>query len=290
MNKKYIIEKENLKKYTTFKIGGTAKYFAMPNTEEELLECMNIIKENNLKYFVIGNGSNILLDDTYFSGMIISLKNMNNIIINENTCEVESGVLLPVLVNKLIEKKYTNFDWASHIPGAIGGSIYGNAGAHQKTIFDDLVSIKILEDDEIKTVSKKDIKYSYRSTDLEDKIIISATFNIYQGDMEASLENIEKWKNFRIENQPYDKKGAGSTFKNPEVNLSAGKLIEDAGLKGYKIGGAVVSEKHANFIINEDNASFEDVTKLINYVIKIVKEKFDITLETEVKIIKWDNL
>ncbi len=221
--------------------------------------------------------------------MIISLKNFNKIKIDNDICEADAGVSLPLLSNELLKLEYTNFAWASSIPGNIGGSVKGNAGCFGSEIFDDLISVNVLKDDNIITLNKDDIKYKYRETNLNDYVILSAKFNLTKDDLEETNFNLKKWKIFRNENQPYDQKSGGSTFRNPE-GYSAGKLIDDLGLKGYSIGGAKVSEKHANFIINYNNASSSDIINLINYIKEKVKEKYDIELILENKIIKWDKL
>ncbi len=289
MNNSFLLENINLARYTTFKIGGTARYFAVPKNSDELIYCMNFIKEKKIKHFILGNGSNILFDDKNFDGMIVSLSQMNKIDIKEKTCVVEAGVLLPVLANKLLNEGYTNFAWSSHIPGSIGGSIFGNAEAHKSSISDDLVSITVLKNNEIEILKKEDIIFNYRSSNLTNEIILAAEFNIVKEDINNTLELISNWKNYRNKFQPVDKKSAGSTFRNPE-GVAAGKLIEDAGLKGYSIGGAKISEKHANFIINENKANFDDIVNLINYTQKVVNEKFNVELIPEVKIVQWDKL
>ncbi len=289
MDKQYFGENISLKNMNTFKIGGTAKYLFLPTSIKVLEEHLKYFKDNNIKYFVIGLGSNVILPDEDFDGVVISLSNFNDLIIEGDKCIVGAGLALPLFNNKLLKEGFTNFAWAGSIPGSIGGSIYGNAEAHKESMFDNLIYITVYSDGEIKKLYKEDIDFGYRYTSLKNEIILDASFNLVRGNMEETLENINTWKNFRIEKQPFDKKSAGSTFRNPDV-APAGKLIEDAGLKGLKIGGAMVSNKHANFIVNEDNATSADIKKLINKIKEEVKTKYDIDLVLENKIIEWNEL
>ncbi len=289
MNKDFLLKDVELDKYNTLGIKAITKYFYMPDDATDLIEKISLFEKENLKYFILGNGSNVILDDSYFDGVIISMKGLKKFEINNGVLTAESGVMLPFLAKKLLLDGYTNFAWASSLPGTVGGSIYGNAEAFKESMFDNLISIECIKDNKIITLNKEDIKYGYRYTNLSNEIIISAKFNLIKGDINLVKENLEIWKNFRIEKQPYDKKSAGSTFRNPQ-HVAAGKLIDEVGLKGYVIGGAKVSDKHANFIINEKDATFTDIVSLIYYVKNEVKKNSNIDLILENKIIKWDEL
>ncbi len=285
-----LFEKDiDLKRYNTLKIGGKAKYLFSPENTESLIKNLNYFTENNIKYYILGLGSNVILPDEDFDGVIISLKNFNYVNIVNDICTVGAGVSLPVLNNTLLKEKFTNFAWAGSIPGSVGGSIMGNAEAYKKSMFDDLISITVVINGEIKELKKNEIEHGYRFTSLKNEIILDATFKLRQEDINKTLEDIENWKNFRAEKQPLDKKNAGSTFRNPE-KAPAGKLIEETGLKGFMIGGAMVSTKHANFIINENNATSKDIKELINIIKSKVKEKHGVDLILENKIIEWNNL
>ena len=276
-------ENEDLKKYNTYGIGGKAKYLVMPKSVDSLIKLLEKLKQEYTSYYVIGNGSNIILPDEDYNGVIIVLKKINDESVNNDIITVSSGTMLPFLANKLLSNGYNSFAWAIGIPGTIGGSIYGNAGAFKKDIFDDLIEINVLKDSKVKTLKKEDIIYSYRSTNI-DGIILNAKFKIYY---DSSYEDIINVQKKRLHTQPINEKCAGSVFRNPD-GFAAGKLIDDLGLKGYRIGGAKISEKHANFIINDGNATSKDIINLINYIKDKVHDNYNIDLILEQKIVKWD--
>ncbi len=282
-------ENVSLKKYNTFKVGGNAKYLFEPIDTNELIDGLNYISEKDLKYYVLGLGSNVLLPDEDFDGVIIVLKNIDKIEIENNILTVGAGTALPYLNTYLLEKGFTNFMYLSGIPGTIGGAICINASAHGYEILKDLRSVLVLKDGQIVNLTKNEITYGYRYTNLNEVIVLEATFDLHAGHVEEAKEEIKKIREERIKKQPLDKPSAGSVFKNPEL-APAGKLIENAGLKGLKIGGAKISDKHANFIINDDNATSNDILKLIDLIKKEVLEKFKVDLETEVKIVNWDSV
>jgi len=240
------------------------------------------LKKENIKYFVIGGGSNIILPSTY-DGVVIKL-DFSELIINENSIEVEAGYYLNKLANETINLGLQGLEWATGIPGQIGGSIVSNAGAYKHEIMDYVLLVEVLVDDEIKILTKNDIKYGYRETNLKDKIVLKAALKLNQGNKDELINLVRENTNKRVSTQPLDYPNCGSIFRNPEGN-AAGKLIEDAGLKGYQIGGAEVSNKHANFIINKDNATSEDIKNLISYVQNKVLEVYGIDLVVEPKII-----
>lgn len=284
-----IKENVSLKDYTTFKIGGTCKYLIEVNNKNSLIKLIDYLKNNNLKYYILGNGSNVILDDNYFDGVIIKLNKLNKISINDNFVTAECGVKLGFLNNVCLQNGLVSLSFASLIPGEVGASIKGNSGCYNKELLNYVYSVEVLDNNgNVKNILKSDIKYGYRFTDIEG-LILSATFILEKGDPILTLKEMKKNNDKRLISQPLDMPSVGSIFKNPE-NMSAGKLIDDLGLKGYHINDAYVSEKHANFIVNKGSASFDDVIKLIDYIIFKVKEKYGVTLEVEPKIVWWNKL
>ena len=283
-----ITESASLKNLNTYKIESTAKYLIRIETLEGLIDILKYLKEKKIKYFILGAGSNIVIDD-YFDGAIIKLDGLKTIKVNGNIISAEAGAMMGSLSCVSMDHNLTGLEWAINIPGTIGGSIIGNAGAYNKEIFDDLIKIKILDEFlEVKEIAKEDIKHSYRHTDLKGKpwIILEATFKLANGNKEKSLEIVRERKERRLQTQPLDMPSAGSVFRNP-TNDHAGRLIEECGLKGKQIGGAMVSLKHANFIVNVGNATSNDVKNLIKLVHNVVKEKFNVDLVLEQEIIDW---
>lgn len=284
-----IKENVSLKDYTTFKIGGTCKYLIEVNNKNSLIKLIDYLKNNNLKYYILGNGSNVILDDNYFDGVIIKLNKLNKISINDNFVTAECGVKLGFLNNVCLQNGLVSLSFASLIPGEVGASIKGNAGCYNKELLNYVYSVEVLDNNgNVKNILKSDIKYGYRFTDIEG-LILSATFILEKGDPILTLKEMKENNDKRLISQPLDMPSVGSIFKNPE-NISAGKLIDDLGLKGYHINDAYISEKHANFIVNKGNASFDDVIKLIDYIIFKVKEKYGVTLKVEPKIVWWNKL
>ena len=283
-----ITENASLKNLNTYKIESSAKYLIRVENLEGLINILKYLKEHNIKYFILGAGSNIVIDD-YFDGAIIKLDGLNKVTVNDKIITAEAGAMMGALSCESINHNLTGLEWAINIPGTIGGSIVGNAGAYNKEMFDDLVSIKVLDENlEIKEIKKEEIKHSYRHTDLKGKtwIVLEATFVLEKGDKEKSLELIEERKERRMATQPLDMPSAGSVFRNPEGD-HAGRLIESCGLKGKSIGGAMISPKHANFIVNTGNATSNDVKNLIKLVHTQVKQNFDVDLVLEQEIIDW---
>lgn len=278
----------SLKNLNTYKIESTAQYLIEVQTLEGLISILNYLKEHHIKHFILGAGSNIVIDD-YFDGAIIKLNGLKKIEVKDNIITCEAGAMMGTLACTSMDHNLTGLEWAINIPGTVGGSIVGNAGAYKKEIFDSLVTIKVLDENlQIKSIKKEEIKHSYRHTDLKEKpwIVLEATFKLEKGDKEQSLALVRDRKERRLATQPLDMPSAGSVFRNPE-NDHAGRLIEAAGLKGKKIGGAMVSQKHANFIVNTGGATSNDVKNLIKLVHTQVKEKFNVDLVLEQEIIDW---
>ena len=284
-------ENVDLSSLTSLGIGGTAKCLVKPKNVNELQTLMEYIKKNNEKYYILGNGTNVILDDTYFDGIIIKFDNFKDISFDNNTVTVGSGVSLSYLAKVTLDNGFVSLNFASMIPGNVGGSVVGNAGCYGHELMEYVDKITVLDsDNNVKELSKDEISFGYRYTSLKDRyIVLAVTFILNRGDVSMAREEVKQNNLKRVSSQPLDKKSVGSIFRNPE-NASAGKLIDDLGLKGKIIGGACVSEKHANFIVNENNATFNDMVSLINLIKKEVKEAYQLDLVTEPVIVKWDNL
>ena len=286
-----IIEDANLKEYNTYRIDTNTKYLAFPKNINELIKLLKYIKENNMKYFLIGNGSNIILPDEKFDGVVISFKNLNNYEIDGNKVVCECGVMLPKVAMDTINHSLQGLEWAIGIPGTVGASVLGNAGAYLHEIMEYVSEITVLDDDlNIKTLNKSEITYGYRTTSLKEErkyIIIEVTMLLEKGDIEESKALVQDRLKRRTESQPLDYPSAGSVFRNPSKEMPAGKIIEELGYKGKVVGGAEVSLKHANFIVNKDNAKASDIKELINSIKNDVKEKYNIDLLCEQEIINW---
>ena len=281
--------KENvlLSEYSTFRIGGIARYLIEVDNAEDLKKVIQKALELNLQFIVIGGGSNILFSSKGYNGLVIVFKSNNTFSINDNLIEVDASVSLNYLINKL--NNYTGLEWAVGIPGTVAGAINGNAGAFGGEMSELIKQVKVLEvkDNQIieKNFSKEDCKFSYRNSIFKNNsnlIIASAILELKKDSEENVKQKIKNNLSKRMSKQP---KGfsIGSIFKNGE-DFSAGELIEKAGLKGLQIGDAKISDEHANFIINLGKATSDDVLELIKIIKKEVKEKFSIDLEEEIKI------
>lgn len=284
------VEKMNidLKNYNTYKIGGIAKYLIKPKTAYDLKPIFDELKNKNIPYLLLGGGSNVILPDEDFNGAIIKLDNLNEVEFKGNICYAGAGILLNKLIKTCIDNGYVNLKKLYGIPGTLGGAIRGNAGCNNDEIFNHLISILVYDDGVIKYLNKEDIDYSYRETSFKknNMIILGAILKIELGDANEAYEYIKEIFKDRISKQPLEYPSAGSVFKNPKGD-SAGKLIDECGLKNLSIGGAKVSDKHANFIINYEFAKSSDIIKLIEEIKKEVKLKKNIDLELEQIIIKW---
>ena len=284
------VEKMNidLKNYNTYKIGGVAKYLIKPKTAYDLKPIFDELKNKNIPYLLLGGGSNVILPDEDFNGAIIKLDNLNEVEFKDSICYAGAGILLNKLIKTCIDNGYVNLKKLYGIPGTLGGAIRGNAGCNNDEIFNYLISILVYDDGVIKYLNKEDIDYSYRETSFKknNMIILGAILKIELGDANEAYEYIKEIFKDRISKQPLEYPSAGSVFKNPEGD-SAGKLIDECGLKNLSIGGAKVSDKHANFIINYEFAKSSDIIKLIEEIKKEVKLKKNIDLELEQIIIKW---
>lgn len=296
--------------YTTFRIGGVARFFVETGSEEELVEALKYAKENNLEYFILGGGSNILVSDKGFDGMVIRIKHgaWN---IEQNKIECGAGVMLSNMVKFSIENNLTGLEWAAGIPGTIGGAVRGNAGAFGGEMAQNIASVRAVKtsgaEPEIVEIKKEDCKFSYRNSIFKEEngwIILSIILNLKQGDAKESSNKAREIIRKRVEKQP-KYPSAGSFFKNPvvenekiierfekdtktqsrEKNIPAGWLIKQVGLSGEKIGGAQISEKHSNFIINTGNATAEDVIILSSLIKQKVRSEFGVQLQEEVQLV-----
>lgn len=277
-------EDVSLKKYNTYKIDAKAKYLVFPKDSVELISLISYLKSNKCKFLVLGNGSNVIFNFEYYDGVIIRLDRFNSISINDNVIEVGAGYSLIKLANEVALLGLSGLEFASGIPGGVGASVAMNAGAYNHSLAEVVESVMVLTpDNEIITMNNEELEFNYRESFLKhnkDYIILSCKIILSHGNKEEILELISNRRIRRMESQPLNYPSAGSVFRNPEGNY-AGKLIEDCGFKGYKLGGAMVSLKHANFIINYDGATGRDIVLLINKIKNSVKEKYGIDLILE---------
>ena len=281
---------EPLKNHTTFKIGGNCIALIEPREVSDIVETIKICRENSIKFFVIGNGSNLLVPDEGYNGVIIKLKGeFSTIQVEGEYLIVNSGAKLSEVYTVAYENSLTGFEFASGIPGTIGGAIYMNAGAYGGEMKDIVESVQVLDLDnfELRELKNEELEFSYRKSIIQRRnyIVTTIKLKLQKGNKEKINAVYEDLRERRNSKQPLNFGSAGSTFKRPEGHF-ASKLIEDAGLKGYHINDAWVSEKHSGFIVNKGNASFKEVMELIEYVQKVVFEKFGVKLETEVRILK----
>lgn len=287
MNIGLVYENIDLKKYTTYKVGGTGKLLVIPDTTEKLIELLNYLKGNNIKYKIIGNGSNLIFVNDY-DGVIIKLDKLNNVQINDNEVVVGAGVSLIGLALKVSRMGLKGMEFATGIPGTIGGAVYMNAGAYKEDMASIIKKVKLLdENDNIVELDKEKLEFGYRKSILQAKkyVCLEATLLLEHGNVDEIMALIEKRKQKRIETQPLEYPSAGSVFRNPE-NGFAWQLVNDIGYKGKRIGDAMVSEKHANFIINYNSATSEDIIKLIDLIKGKIKKNYNIDLILEQEIIK----
>ena len=277
---------EPMSLHTTFRIGGPADLFVMPGSIQAVADSIRICKETQTPYAVIGNGSNLLVSDAGYRGVIIQIgRNLNQITGNGEEIRAQAGAMLSVIAKTALSESLTGFEFASGIPGTLGGAVVMNAGAYGGEMKDVLTEVTVLtREGEIRTIPAEKLELGYR-TSLAAKngwIILEAVLRFQKGDAEAIRSRMEELKVQRVTKQPLDLPSAGSTFKRPE-GYFAGKLIMDAGLRGFTVGGAQISEKHCGFVVNKGGATAEDVRNLICAVQKKVQEDAGVKLEPEVK-------
>lgn len=296
-----VIESENLgkyeedvslKKYTTYKVGGKASVIVYPKNVDCLIRLLKVIKEENVKYKVLGKGSNVLFSSKKFNGIIIKLDEFDQIkFLSRNKIRVGAGYSLIKLCMLACKKGLAGLEFAAGIPGNIGGAVYMNAGAYKSDMGYVVQNVKVLTPElKIITLENKEMNFHYRTSFLQTHpgyICLEVTLKLQKGKKELIEEVIKERKQRRLASQPLEYPSAGSVFRNPE-GMFAGQLIEELGLKGMKKGGAMVSEKHANFIINYKNATGEDIKKLIEYVHDEVLKKYNVDMKVEQEFVNWE--
>ena len=277
---------EPMKKHTTFRIGGPADYFIMPSNEKELAETIRVCREFSIPIYIVGNGSNLLVGDKGFRGAIIQLyKSMGTFQVEGNQITAQAGCSLAQIANAALDAALTGFEFAAGIPGTLGGAVVMNAGAYGGEMKDVLETVTVLtRDGDVKMLTKDELELGYRTSVIakKDYIVLSAVIRLENGKKEEIKAVMDDLKEKRITKQPLEYPSAGSTFKRPE-GYFAGKLIQDAGLRGFQVGGAQVSEKHCGFVVNKDQATAADVMNLMNQVSDKVYEMSGVRLEPEVK-------
>lgn len=280
----------NMSEHIYFKVGGPADILLIPKTKDQIVKTIKTCKENNIPYYVIGNGSNLLVKDGGIRGVIIKLTELNNINISEGKVIAETGALLKDASKIALENNLTGLEFACGIPGSIGGAVFMNAGAYNGEIADVIESAEVLtEDGKIIKYTKEELNLGYRTSRVmeEKAIVLEAVFALQSGEQEKIKARVDDLTEKRESKQPLEYPSAGSTFKRPE-GYFAGKLIQDAGLKGYSIGGAAVSQKHSGFVINKGGATAKDILDLIAHIQSEVKNQFGVDLHPEVRIIGED--
>lgn len=287
-----VVKNVPLSKYTTYKTGGTAKVFVYPKDVSSLISLLKVLKRKSIKYKVLGNGSNVLFSDRVYNGVIIKLDEFDNIeFFGKDKVKVGAGYSLMKLSLLTAKKGFSGLEFASGIPGSVGGAVYMNAGAYKSDMGYVVVQTKVLTPDfKIISLENKELDFHYRTSFFKthpDYICLEATIKLTKGDKSKIEDVIKERRKRRIASQPLEYPSAGSVFRNPDSNF-AGKLIEDLGLKGKKIGGAMVSDKHANFIVNYNHATSNEVKRLIDEVHDKVKAEYGIDLKVEQEFVNWE--
>ena len=286
LGKDRVLVDEPMKRHSTFRIGGPADFFLLPSTVDEVRGILEICREEELPYFILGNGSNLLVSDKGYRGVIIQLyRNFSNISVEGNEICASSGALLSQIAAAARNASLTGFEFAGGIPGTLGGAVFMNAGAYGGELKDVLKEAVVMtEQGEILTLPVEKLDMGYRTSRIKKAgyLVLEARLVLEQGDMDKIRDITKDLTEKRVSKQPLEYPSAGSTFKRPE-GYFAGKLIMDAGLRGYQVGDAQVSEKHCGFVINKGNATAADVLTLIENVREKVQEQFGVTLEPEVK-------
>ena len=281
---------ESLKKHTTYGIGGPADLMIFPKSKQDLIKVIEIINKNKIQLTILGSGSNVLVSDNGIRGAVISLKNsLKKIEVDDNILYAECGTMLGKIVKHAVKNNLIGLENLNGVPGTLGGALIMNAGAWGGEISENLIHVEVINSkSEIQKIQKKDLNFSYRQSSFnKDDILLSAKFNLKKADKDIIKENFIEAQSGRKKSQPLNKRSAGSLFKNPKNN-SAGKLLDEAGLKGFSIGDAKISEKHANFFINDGDASSRDMLMLIKKAHKEVKDKFNVNLSLEVKLMGFN--
>ncbi|MBW8381535.1 MAG: UDP-N-acetylmuramate dehydrogenase [Youngiibacter sp.] len=287
LDKNEILVDEPMRNHTYFEIGGTADIIAIPNTIEKLVSVIKLMKEEGVPLFLIGNGSNLLVKDGGIRGCVLKTEAIRRISCDGERITAECGALLKDISDAALDASLSGFEFACGIPGTLGGAVFMNAGAYDGEMSFVLESARVLTRDlEVVNLKNGDLEMGYRTSAVKENgyVVLEAVLKLVTGDRDAIKAKIDDLTERRNERQPLEYPSAGSTFKRPP-GYYAGKLIQDAGLKGYQIGGAQVSEKHSGFVINKDHASAKDVIDLINHIKKTVDTKFGVELNTEILIV-----
>ena len=281
-----ILEAELMSRHTTFRIGGSADFFLVPENADEIKKIIAVCKEKNVPYFILGNGSNLLVSDKGYQGVVVQLyRNFGQIRVEDSQIHAQAGALLSGIAAAAREASLTGFEFAGGIPGTLGGAVVMNAGAYGGEMKDVLKEVTVLTPEGgVLTLQADELHMGYRTSVIKEAgyIVLEAVISLEKGDQEEIRSRMQELAGMRTSKQPLSYPSAGSTFKRPE-GYFAGKLIMDSGLRGYQVGGAQVSEKHCGFVINTGNATAKDVTTLMSDVQRIVMEKFGVKLEPEVK-------
>jgi UDP-N-acetylmuramate dehydrogenase len=285
-----IKENEPMKNHTSFKVGGPADLFLMPQSRAELQAVLEICKESQNPLYIMGNGSNLIVRDKGYSGIIINTKALNQVETVGETLIAEPGISLKDLANVALKEKLTGLEFASGIPGSLGGAVTMNAGAYDGEMKGIIKNITVItEDGSLKTIPADQCNFGYRSSILQQHhwVLVSVELGLKNGDYQQIEAKMLDLNDQRQSKQPLEYPSAGSTFRRP-VGYYAGKLVQDAGFRGYAIGGAQVSEKHSGFVINKGGATAADILNLIAAIQSAVKDQFDVDLKTEVIVIGND--
>lgn len=288
VDKEQILIDEPMKNHTSFKIGGPADFLVLPKSVIEIQNIVKICKKENIPFFVIGNGTDLLVRDKGIRGVVLKIaKNFDHVKIIGEKVIAQAGISLSALAKVLLKNELTGFEFASGIPGTLGGAVTMNAGAYGGEIKDVLKNIEVMDQEgNIFILEGEEMKLEYRSSVVQEKnfIVLTATMQLQKGNYEEIKEKMRKLDEMRKTKQPIQWPSAGSTFKRPR-GYFAGKLIQDAGLKGFSMGRAQVSDLHSGFVINKGGATAREVIELIGYIQATVKQKFGVDLHTEVKIV-----
>ncbi len=277
---------ELMRKHTSFQIGGPADVMVIPSSEEELIKSVKICRANKLKYFVMGNGSNLLVRDGGIRGVVIKINgNFDKIEIKKDIISVQAGALLSTTSKQALKHSLSGFEFASGIPGTVGGAVVMNAGAYGGEMKDIVKTVRVLTtENEILELSNKELNFGYRNSKVKelDWIVLTVEFQLSKSDYKKIDEKMKDFTFQRTSKQPLEMASGGSTFKRPE-GYFAGKLIDDSGLRGLRHGDAQVSEKHCGFVVNRGNSNYKEVMELIDVIKKTVRDNYGVELEMEIK-------
>ena len=283
---KNVLTDESMKRHTTFRVGGKADYYVMPDSKEALRDILLLCRSRNIKYYIVGNGSNLLVGDKGIRGVVINTSaKMNNVYVKGNVITAQTGCTLAKAARHALNADLTGMEFSAGIPGTVGGAVVMNAGAYGSDISHIITEAAVLTSEgEFKVLSRDELELGYRTSCIAKNgyIVVEAAFELKPGNHDDIAAYMEELAVRRREKQPLEYPSAGSTFKRPE-GYFAGKLIMDSGLAGLRVGGASISAKHCGFVINDMNGTAEDILKLCDETVRIVKEKYNVSLEMEIK-------